>query len=48
MKGDVGELTAERCAIDREADTVEPLVLLLAANSRIHMLSSLMLTCLRR
>ena len=26
MKGDVGELTAERCAIDREADTVEPLV----------------------
>src|SRR6476661_5322271 len=26
VKGDVGELTAERCAIDREADTVEPLV----------------------
>jgi hypothetical protein len=25
-KGDVGELTAERCAIDRVADTVEPLV----------------------
>src|SRR6185312_4757884 len=25
---DVGELTAERCAIDRIADTVEPLVLL--------------------
>ena len=26
MEGDVGELTAERCAIDGEADTVEPLV----------------------
>src|SRR5258708_11214822 len=26
VKGDVGELTAERCAIDRVADTVEPLV----------------------
>jgi len=26
VEGDVGELTAERCAIDREADTVEPLV----------------------
>jgi hypothetical protein len=26
VKGDVRELTAERCAIDREADTVEPLV----------------------
>jgi hypothetical protein len=28
VEGDVGELTAERCAIDRVADTVEPLVLL--------------------
>ena len=26
MEGDVGELTAERCAIDRKSDTVEPLV----------------------
>src|SRR6476661_564260 len=26
VKGDVGELTAKRCAIDRVADTVEPLV----------------------
>ena len=26
VKGDVGKLTAERCAIDREADAVEPLV----------------------
>ena len=26
VKGDVGELTTERCAIDRVADTVEPLV----------------------
>ena len=26
VEGDVGELTAERCAIDRVADTVEPLV----------------------
>jgi len=26
VKGDVGELTAERRAIEREADTVEPLV----------------------
>jgi hypothetical protein len=26
VEGDVGKLTAERCAIDREADTVEPLV----------------------
>jgi hypothetical protein len=25
-KGDIGELAAERCAIDREADTVEPLI----------------------
>jgi hypothetical protein len=25
VEGDVGELTAERCAIDRVADTVEPL-----------------------
>jgi hypothetical protein len=31
VKGNVGELTAERCAIDREADTVEPLVHLGAA-----------------
>jgi hypothetical protein len=26
VKGDAGKLTAERCAIDRVADTVEPLV----------------------
>jgi hypothetical protein len=26
VEGDVGEITAERCAIDRIADTVEPLV----------------------
>ena len=26
VEGDVGELTAERCAIDRVADTVKPLV----------------------
>ena len=26
VKGDIGELAAERCAIDRETDTVEPLI----------------------
>jgi hypothetical protein len=26
VKTDVGELTAERCAIDRVADTIKPLV----------------------
>jgi hypothetical protein len=26
VKGDIGELAAERCTIDREADTVEPLI----------------------
>src|SRR5690348_9120036 len=31
VEGDVGKLTAERCAIDRVADTVEPLVHLGAA-----------------
>jgi hypothetical protein len=26
VEGDAGELTAEHCAVDREADAVEPLV----------------------
>jgi hypothetical protein len=65
VKGDIGELTPERCAINREADTVKTLApsspmpwrtrtanvmphLMqgCAVNSRIHMLSSLTLTCL--